>query len=156
MRKSIEARLDSGKQVPGSQRPEYGWEENGILVARDGDVISPKEGEYWVCLSGHVTVRNQTGGYWTAHGNSRQTISGQKDGGWDAWGKSRQIVSGQRGGQWDACDKSRQTVSGQEEGVWAAWDKSQQIVSGQKGGIWSTYHEAKQQILDNKKENPDA
>jgi len=71
MKRSLEARLDSGKQVPYSQRPECFWEEEGILVARDGDVISPAEGERWVCLSGHVTVRNQTGGHCHFYGNSR-------------------------------------------------------------------------------------
>jgi len=110
MSRSTETRLDSGKQVPYSRLPEYCWEKSGYLVAHDGDVISPKDGENWVCLSGHVTVRNQTGGYFRAHGESRQTVSGQRGGKWHANDKSRQTVSGQKGGKWLAYIPSRQTI----------------------------------------------
>jgi len=136
MRRSLEARLDSGKYLPDSQCPEYVWEAHEHLVARDGDGISPKEGEHWVCCYGHVTVRDQTGGYWQAGGSSRQTVSGHKDGIWDAWDSSRQTISGQKDGQWSAWDSSRQTISGQKGGKWYAYDNSRQTVSGQKGGHW--------------------
>jgi len=128
MKSSLEARLDSGKPLPYARLPEYGWEENGFLVARDGDVISPKYGEQWVCLSGHVTVRNQTGGNWVARGTSRQTVSGQEDGEWYARGESRQTVSGHKGGHWRAYESSRQIVLYQKGGVWEAYGNSRQEV----------------------------
>jgi len=156
MRKSIETRLDSGKYLPYARLPEYGWEEHGYRVVHAGDVISPKYGEHWVCLSGHVTVRNQTGGNFQARGSSRQTISGQKGGQWEACDTSRQTVSGQEGGYWTAHGNSRQTISGQKDGGWDAWGKSRQIVSGQKGGGWGAWENSRQKILDKEKENPDA
>jgi len=147
-RRREEAMDRESEKTPGEILPDDFWEKSGYLVAHDGDVISPKEGEDWICLSGHVAVRNQTGGTWRAGGSSRQTVSGQKGGRWQAHDSSRQSVFYQKGGEWRAHDTSQQAVYNQQGGTWYAYHDSRQIVSDQKGGTWAPYQDSKQTILE--------
>jgi len=106
MKQHRETRMDRGDWSD-LERPEYLLLEHGHLVAYPGTIISPKQGETWVCLEGHVIVLGQTGGWWCSVGNSRQTMIDQRDGWWSAYGNSGQTVINRQGGVY-AYEKSRQ------------------------------------------------
>ena len=127
MKTHRETRLDRGERSGAYwDWPEYLLLEHGWHIADPGMIISPKQGERWCCLEGHVVVLGQTGGAWVACGSSRQTVIGQRGGWWDAGGESSQAVINQRNGEGDAQGRSRQTVINQLGGIWDAWDKSEQ------------------------------
>ena len=107
--------------------PELALTQCGYSIAHDGDTIPPKNNEFWLIFSGHVTISNQTGGYCWCSGNSVNTISNQTGGYCGCYGNSVNTITNQTGGTCWCYGNTVNTISNQTGGTCRCYGNSKRI-----------------------------